>query len=148
MIRVGHVILVLHKGEVTDHLVINVVGDEYGALDFFNGSFAFFNQRKVVGHFELGVTSPETTDEQDDITLAHQRVEPTSAPQESFKRGFLVSFSMLEQGAALEVKGYFMDYIDYPEGYCLISELGCTACRLWRVPSSKVTLLKVLSLRY
>ena len=148
MIRVGHIALSLSKGEITDHKVINIVEDEVGCLNLVTGNFSFINKKLIIDYFDQGITAPETVDQVDDITVPAKKVENLKETIESFQRGCLVSFTYAIDGASLEIKGIFMDYLDYPDGYCLISELGCSVFRFWRVPSWKVKLHSTFSLRH
>jgi len=136
LIRVGHVVLVKSRGQIYDGLVLSIEGCYFGILDFSTGVFNFVSPVNIVRHFELGITEAETQDVRDDITLEPSKVKTLPTALGDVGRGTLVSFTMYEQGAALEVKAYFLDKIDYPEGYALVSEMGASVSRFWRVPRS------------
>lgn len=130
-------------------LVLSVENPFYGVLDFTTGEFGFITNSKVLDVLTVGIDGPETTDLSDDRLLHHKElISPLKPSGRGYKKGDMVSFDIIcPDGSQMNIKGYYLDSLEDPPDYCLISERGSSVCKWWRVPKTKTRLEEAVNLR-
>jgi len=148
-IKVGHVVLLEErKGVFQDYLVLSVEESALllGVMNLQSHVFKFIELYDVQYLFTNGIKCPETVD-QEGTFKAENLIPPPTLKGQIFKRGDEVSFSYMEQGAELTVRGYYIDISGDHKDHCLISEKGTSVRRFWEVHYSMLTLISPLVIR-
>jgi hypothetical protein len=150
-IRVGNIVILHEKGkEYQDYLVLCIERNPtffLGVIGIGSQVFNFITVDKVEDLILNDVFEPETVDLPGTFKIEREdALEADQQREEVFRRGDLVSFSYLEQGAELSITGYYLD-VSAEKDYVLISERGVTVRRFWEVPVTSVVLISQLPLR-